>query len=307
VRAERARATPVFSARSRWFALGGLVAAFVAAFAAAFVAGRARAADVGAAATRASRDVSTLAVREALLAEQSGGARASARWRLRALYRLVVAGDGLAPATRARAIDAAARALARDLDESRTLAAEREHAHVDRLALTATAAVDPPSPADPSSPTSLTSLILGAPPAFALPVRGSVVARFGVTPERTTGLLVSRAGVRLGARAAEAVHAPAAGTVVRIEAEPGGLAVVLDHGAGWTTVVGGLAAAAVAPGERVAAGQRLGAVAGGAPRGAGVVAFEVWRGRRPVDPLLLARAATGSGGDPRPARAPAVH
>ncbi|MDB4979617.1 MAG: Peptidase family, partial [Myxococcales bacterium] len=60
-----------------------------------------------------------------------------------------------------------------------------------------------------------------------------------------------------------------------------GFAVVLDHGAGWTTIVGGLAEVAVAPGTSVAGGQPLGVAAR-----AGSVTFEVWRGRRPVDPLL---------------------
>ena len=64
--------------------------------AAAVVTGPARAADV-APPERAARDVATLASREALLAQQADVARAGARWRARALYRLVVAGDALAP------------------------------------------------------------------------------------------------------------------------------------------------------------------------------------------------------------------
>ena len=70
---------------------------------------------------------------------------------------------------------------------------------------------------------------------------------------------------------------------------------MLDHGAGWTTIVGGLAEADVDVGARVAAGQRLGAAVGGAT----AVTFEIWRGRRAVDPLLLARPALAA-----PARLP---
>ena len=125
---------------------------------------------------------------------------------------------------------------------------------------------------------------IGAAPAFAPPVPGAVLARFGVASDRTTGVLVGHAGVRLASSAGATVRAPAAGTVVRVASEPAGTTLVLDDGAGWTTIVGGLAAAAVAQGERVAAGQRLGTSASSA------IAFEVWRGRRAVDPLLLVRS-----------------
>jgi murein DD-endopeptidase MepM/ murein hydrolase activator NlpD len=70
-----------------------------------------------------------------------------------------------------------------------------------------------------------------------------------------------------------------------VAGEPGGAAVVLDHGAGWTTIVAGLATVTATAGRAVTAGQALGAAAGGA---AGLT-FEVWRGRHAVDPLLLLR------------------
>jgi murein DD-endopeptidase MepM/ murein hydrolase activator NlpD len=229
--------------------------------------------DVAAEHARATRDVATLAAREALLGEQSEAARASARWRLRALYRLAVAGDELPRVTRARALDAGARALGGELAEARALVAERTRARAERATLVAAAAAEPE---------------IGAAPVFVQPVAGPVIARFGVWPERATGLLVSRAGVRLGALPRQGVRASAAGTVVAATAEPEGISVVLDHGAGWTTIVGGLATieSGVVVGARVAGGQRLGA-AGVGP--APCVRFEVWRGRRPVDPSLLAR------------------
>jgi hypothetical protein len=94
------RAARLSGAR-RWLALAGLVV----------VAGRARAADVD----RGARDVATLTARAAVLAAQASAAHVAARWRARSLYQLVVAGDGLSGVARARAIDAGARALAREL------------------------------------------------------------------------------------------------------------------------------------------------------------------------------------------------
>lgn len=234
----------------------------------------ARAADVAAGedagAALAARDVATLAARESLLGEQADTARASARWRLRALYRLAVAGGDLPPLTRSRALAAGARALARELDEARALAAERGLAHAEREARVAAARAWP---------------VPGAAPAIALPVTGAVLSRFGVAPQGATGLLLSRAGVRLAARAGQEVRAPAAAAVARVAPEPDGdgWAVVLELGPGWTAVVGGLAQPELAQGARLVAGQPLGVTAGSG------VTFELWRGRRPVDPLLLAR------------------
>lgn len=255
----------------------------LAALAALAVVGVARAADVAApaqspeatgdvspaAAARAARDVSPLAAREAVLGEQAATARVQARWRLRALYRLALAGGDVPPLTRARALDAGARALARDLGEARILDAERSLAFADREAREAAARAEPTP---------------GAAPTLALPVAGAVTARFGVAPQPPTGLLVARAGVRLAAAAGADVRAPAAGAVARVAPEGGAWTVELDHGGGWTSIVGGLAEVAVETGARLSAGQRLGSA-----RAAGGVVFEVWRGLRPVDPLLLTR------------------
>jgi murein DD-endopeptidase MepM/ murein hydrolase activator NlpD len=231
--------------------------------------GASRAAEAPGAGSRTERDVAMLGAREATLAEQAAGARASARWRARALYRLVLAARALPVVTRARAINAAVRALERELGEARTLAAERELVRAERAATTADGAPE-----------------VGAPPALGLPVAGPVLARFGPAVDRETGLLLTRAGVRLGASALQAVRAPGAGFVVRVAAEPEGLTVVLDHGGGWTSLVGGLSRVTVSVGDSLVGGQRLGAPASAAGA-VGFVTFEVWRGRRPVDPLLL--------------------
>jgi septal ring factor EnvC (AmiA/AmiB activator) len=138
--------------------------------------------------------------------------------------------------------------------------------------------------------------VIGAAPALLPPTAGAVLAKFGVVPDKDTGLLVSRAGVRLAAQAGQAVAAPAACTVASVAVEAEGTSVVLDLGEGWTAIVGGLGATTAVQGQPVPAGQALGAAGG-------PVSFEVWRGRRPVDPMLLLRRAPA----PRPlAAAPAL-
>jgi murein DD-endopeptidase MepM/ murein hydrolase activator NlpD len=250
-------------------ALTGLVAAAVAG-------GPARGAEVEPPGALGDRAVSTLSVREAVLVHQADGARAEVRWRLGALYRLVVAGQAFPAATRARALDAGTRVLARELAEARSVGGERDQLRAQRATLAAVAGGEEG---------------IGVPPIFAMPVPGSVLARFGVAPERDTGALVPRAGLRLAAGRLAPVKAPAAGRVALVASEREGRAVMLDHGAGWMTIVGGLAAVRVAEGEGVAAGQCLGAAAAGVG-----VTFEVWRGRRPVDPLPLVRPVSAPRG-----------
>lgn len=234
------------------------------------------------------REVATLAAREAVLSQQVDAARASVRWRLRALCRFVRSGQGVADgAIRARSLDAGTRALARELAESRSLAHEREQLRAERSQLAAAAR-------DEGG--------IGPAPALALPVAGAVLARFGVAPERTTGLLVASAGVRLAASPGAAVRAPAGGVVSRVASELEGATVVIDAGAGWTIIVGGLADASVTEGARVAAGDRLGSAGAHA-----AVPFEVWRGRYPVDPLLLVRPGAARAASAEPlAAAPSV-
>jgi septal ring factor EnvC (AmiA/AmiB activator) len=273
----------------------GLAAAAVVA-AVAVVGGSAQAADLAAAGDApAPRELATLTARASVLGEQAAAARAAVRWRLSALRRLVGAGPGVDGSARARAIDAGTRVLARELAEARTLERERDQTRAAGEALAASARA-----AD----------AIGAPPDVALPVAGAVVTRFGVGPDRATGLLVTRPGVRLGAAPGAPVRAPFAGVVALVADEPEGGAVVLEDGAGWTAIVGGLARTDVARGQRLAAGAPLGAAAAGAPGAPPVISFEVWRGRHPVDPLLVARAPAGPPrGQPRaaladPARVP---
>jgi septal ring factor EnvC (AmiA/AmiB activator) len=235
------------------------------------------------------REVATLAAREAVLSQQVDAARASVRWRLRALSRFVRSDEhALDGAIRARALDAGARALARELGESRSLAHERDQLRAERVSLAAAARDEG---------------VIGPAPALALPVPGAVLARFGVAPERATGLLVASAGVRLAASPGAAVRAPAGGVVARAGSDLHGAVdggtVVIDAGAGWTIIVGGLAEVSVTEGARVAPGDRLGSAGGQA-----AVPFEVWRGRYPVDPLLVVRPAPARPAAPEPLAAP---
>jgi murein DD-endopeptidase MepM/ murein hydrolase activator NlpD len=224
-----------------------------------------RAEEPGTSDERGAREAASLAARADVVRAQGATARTAARWRVRELYRLVVAERELGGLARARAVELGARAVAREVAELRALEAEAARAAGERDAVAAAAAGAPD---------------VGARPRLAPPVAGAALARFGTSPDPATGVLVSRAGVRLAARAGERVRAPGAGTVARVAADPaGGLAVVLDHGAGWTTIVAGLAEAGVVEGAVVAPGAPLGAAAR-------PVTFEVWRGPRPVDPLL---------------------
>ena len=133
-------------------------------------------------------------------------------------------------------------------------------------------------------PGSGSGLPLGAWPTgdapYRLPVAGVLVTGFGE---------VSDAGVRSRgltfAVAADApVVAPAAGRVAYARKFGDfGVIVILDHGDGWTTLVTGLAEAAVTPGAHVAQGEPIGR-AGHDDR----VTVELRRRGRPVDmvPLL---------------------
>ena len=248
------------------------------------VAMRARADGPAPAPPAMTRALETLATRETILTNQAGMARVTARWRARELYRFLRASgdddgdDGagavaLSAADRARALTTGARALARELQEARLITTELGHARTEREALTSGAGASvPPREVGPT-------------PRFRSPVAGPLVSRFGAARDPATGAWFFRAGVRLCPRPGEAVRAVAPGRVARIGSPPAqGLAILLDHGGGWTSLVTGLGAVAVAAGDRVAAGQVLGR----AGPSDGIV-LELWRARTPVDPAAYLR------------------
>ena len=114
-----------------------------------------------------------------------------------------------------------------------------------------------------------------------LPVRGRLVTGTGEISDAG----VRSRGLTFAVAAGAPVVAPAGGVVRYAKAYRGyGTIVILDHGDGWTSLVTGLAAAGVRPGERIAAGASLGRAAGGEePR----ITVELRRRGRPVDIAAL--------------------
>ncbi len=116
---------------------------------------------------------------------------------------------------------------------------------------------------------------------YRLPVAGNVATGFGELSENG----VRARGISLDAAPDAAVTAPAAGRIVFARSfRRYGRIIIIDHGAGWTTLVTGLAALAVEPGAEVAQGTALGR-AGGAD--AMPITVELRRHGQPVDLAAL--------------------
>lgn len=121
-------------------------------------------------------------------------------------------------------------------------------------------------------------------PKFLRPVRGVVVGTPGVRDEPPTSTEIRRDGVEFLARLNEPVRAVGAGVVRMVETMPqGGYSVVTQHPKGWISILSGLRDVSVRAGEPVAQGQSIG-LAGRNLDGAAVIALELWRQRKPVDP-----------------------
>lgn len=145
----------------------------------------------------------------------------------------------------------------------------------DRTVLEARLEVLPGPPAGPAE------ALPAAAPVYRLPVVGRLVTGLGE---------LSPSGVRARGLTFETapdapVAAPAAGRVVFARSfRRYGTVVILDHGAGWSSTITGLARVAVRQGQPVTAGARLGtALVGEAPR----VTVELRRHGRPVDLAAL--------------------
>ncbi len=132
-----------------------------------------------------------------------------------------------------------------------------------------------PGPPAPTLPGARTA------PAYRLPVAGALVTGFG---ELSTAGVRAR-GLTFAAVAGATVRAPAAGKIIFARAFRGyGPIVVIDHGAGWTSLVTGLSRVAVHPGDVVAPGVPVGAGAIGEDSR---VTVELRRKGRPVNPTAL--------------------
>lgn len=100
-----------------------------------------------------------------------------------------------------------------------------------------------------------------------------------VTRQQQLGALL-----RLVAATGSSVRAPADGTVLSVDPmSNGALSVALDNGNGWTTLLQGLAASNVSPGDAVGRLQVLGTLAGGAG-GSGALGLGVQLDGGAVDP-----------------------
>lgn len=275
----------------------------------------------GASADPAGRGLHLLRDREGILAVQANLAERTARARGRRLYRLLLLGaaervagiergearaqEGPAGRSGGRAISLSVAVLDRDLREAGVLRAELARVRQEREAAASSAAdqaptgVTPPPDATPppagapppaasASPSGLSPLST-PPPRMLAPVPGPPVLPFGVARDDSTGAWIFRAAAGFAAKPKQPVRATSDGRVERIESDGAdGLAVVLSHAGGWTTVLSGLGAVVVSPREGVARG----GIIGFAPRagGSGIVRVEVWRGRQPMDPVALLRS-----------------
>ena len=210
--------------------------------------------------------------------------KAHLRRRLRALYRLSQGGyvrllvGADTPALLFARKDGLRRIVARDLAElssvrreldelssERARLREREQRLADLDAEARAARPAPQSPFDKRD-------------GLYRPVGGAVVGRFGRYRD-ASGVELTRDGVELAARPGEPVRALAAGEVRAVEELPGlGRCAIVDHGGGWSSLVGRLARVPVQAGQRVAAGEHLGEAAGP------TVAVQVAQGEAWLDP-----------------------
>ncbi|WP_175690989.1 M23 family metallopeptidase [Burkholderia anthina] len=131
---------------------------------------------------------------------------------------------------------------------------------------------------------------------FALPVSATrTSSRFGTRVHPVTGARHGHTGVDLAAPTGRAVRASERGVVSFIGTEPRGYGkyVVVRHAGGYASYYAHLSAfePTLRTGMRVARGQRVGAVGRTGTATGPHLHFEVRRNNRPVDPVVLVRAA----------------
>jgi septal ring factor EnvC (AmiA/AmiB activator) len=122
------------------------------------------------------------------------------------------------------------------------------------------------------------------PPAYRLPVIGSVVTGLG---EVSAGGVRSR-GIGIATQPGAQVVAPADGRIAFAGPYKGfGQIVIIDHGAGWTSLVTGMARITAEVGDRVTQGSPLG-ISGTETNP--IVTIELRRQGRPVDAIAIMNA-----------------
>ncbi|QJA05334.1 peptidoglycan DD-metalloendopeptidase family protein [Thermosulfurimonas marina] len=117
------------------------------------------------------------------------------------------------------------------------------------------------------------------------PVKGKLLRFFGLDRDPFTGKYAFSPGIYIGAPPGTPVVAPFLARASRLRwVEGQGQVLVLDHGYGFVSMLGGLDQVNVALGEYVRTGQPLGTVAD-SPFGPSGVYYELRRGNRPLNPL----------------------
>lgn len=152
----------------------------------------------------------------------------------------------------------------------------------DRIVLPAMARARDPAPMAMSTPAA-ERVTLAPAGRFVWPVRGEIVARFGV---QSDGARLD--GIEIAAREGAPVSAAADGQVVYTGGDlPAyGTLVLVRHAEGFVTAYGYTRRALVREGQQVRAGQAI-AELGGRPDGRARLLFQVRRGREAVDPAPL--------------------
>lgn len=121
---------------------------------------------------------------------------------------------------------------------------------------------------------------------FYPPVSGPVVAGFGQTSKDENGKTITHNGIDVGSALGVSVVAPDTGVVTFTGIDPQlGKIVKLDHGDGWTSVLGNLGDVNVQKGDRVQKGQVIGTIGLSAPLKKPWLHFEVRKNNQPVNPL----------------------
>lgn len=120
-----------------------------------------------------------------------------------------------------------------------------------------------------------------AAPVYQRPVPGRLVTGFG----ELSAAGVRARGLTFAVAPGELVRAPAAGRIVFARPLRGyGIVVMIDHGAGWTSVLTGLAGTPMTRGEQVRAGDPVGAATAGQDA---AVTIELYRNGRAVDAAAM--------------------
>lgn len=137
------------------------------------------------------------------------------------------------------------------------------------------------SPIQPGTSTPAAPAASGPPHPYLLPVTGRTVTGFGAP--KGAGL---SQGITLAPIANAQVVAPAAGRVAFAGPYRGyGQIVIIEHQAGWTSLVTGLASTDVEVGEKLVGGAPIGSAGAKDP----AVTLELLHGGKPVNPLAYAR------------------